>query len=771
MKYQLVIGLFLLMGLQSLQAQESCYVDQPYVDTYLYTQEDFGQSFLPCGTAELYRIDVPVHNLQEGTFEAILSLYEGDGYAGNMLYSNTVTIEDEWGGFLIHTLSSPIWMQAGQTYTYRIEFNGNYGTMWANFANIYPDGQNYWNGTPQPSIDMGFLMHMSVVESECSTWIGGINESWDEPLNWTPAMVPDSLDCVIIPEAWSFNPTIEIKANVKDITILENAHLTLNGNAELNVYHSYIQEGTSDLRGDVRMKQGVTGGEILGSPVFTRLSLEGFYVLTEPVTVKDLLDVENGYLANIGTNLTMLVNDQNTGHVYMPTENIAGPLTFVKSVSGMDGEIVGIPFNDLTCEQLSFSNESAQADAFNPESNTMNSASMWNEIQGETTFSSSDAVRITGAAEAVVVTGQASNATVHLLYIEGGAASKDLRSVGNPFPSIMNISGIARSTGVPAVTYRWNPTTRQYSVQVDDASIHDMPRIMRPLDAVLLHIPEGEEVLLGYQETALRPYELAQAMESPTLGDHHIRLQIESPSGTDEGLIRFKDNATWAWDPAFDGMKIASMDELIPTLGSIGQGGNVLSINSIPTSVHGEHVVLYVNPGVEGEVHISAPMIDGGECFSTLHLEDRKLGYFHNLMTNGVYTTDVLISDDRTRFILHFDRNSSGDHPSTEVDDYNVEVNGSPSPIEGPKPFNGIGNDYNIHVFSGQLNIRPGEGLQEIPIEAEVTVYSVGGKLVFQRKIMQATNRFTYQLNVSTGIYYVELIIGSERYRKKVWVD
>jgi hypothetical protein len=335
----------------------------------------------------------------------------------------------------------------------------------------------------------------------------------------------------------------------------------------------------------------------------------------------------------------------------------------------------------------------------------------------------------------------------------------------------MNISGIERSAGVPAVTYRWNPTTRQYSVQVDDASIHDMPRIMRPLDAVLLHIPEGEEVILDYQESALRPYELADAMESPTLADHHIRLHIESPSGTDEGLIRFKENATWSWDPSLDGMKIASMDELIPTLGSIGQGGKVLSINSIPKSVHGQHVVLYVNPGVQGEVQISAPMIDGGDCFNTLHLEDRKLGYFHNLMTNGSYTTEVLSSDDRARFILHFDRNSSGNHPNPVVDDFNVEESGSPSPIEGPKPFNGNGNDYTIHVFSGQLNIRPGEGLQEIPKEAEITVYSVAGKLVFQRKIMQATNRFTYQLNVSPGIYHVELIIGSERYREKVWVD
>jgi len=746
----------------SLQAQESCYVDQPYVDTYLYTQDDFGQSFLPCTTAELYRMDIPVHNLQVGTFEALLSIYEGEGYDGVLLYSAAVTIGDEWGSYLIHTLSSPLWMADGQTYTYRLDFNGNYGTMWANFADIYPDGQNYWNGTAQATIDMGFLMHMYPLTAECSVWTGTLNNSWDEPLNWDPQQVPDSMDCVIIPGGTAHSAVLGVKGDVKDITISENAQFTLASGAELHVYHDFDLQGEAALNGLVIMKQGPGGGEIHGSPTFHKLRFEGFFALTEPVTVLDLLDVENGYVANIGTELTMIVDENSQGHVYMPGQNIVGSLTIEKSLSGIDGEPIGIPFNDMDIQGLEENNEAASISGYDACNSSMDANGLWtSNLNADSTFHRSDAIHMSSSSAQVKVCGQTSNADVHIVSANGSALGNDLRSVGNPYPSVISLEGLDRSSGIPWVTYRWNPIDRQYSAQIGDASIHDLPRIMRPLDAVLIHVPEGEEVTLNYENMALQPYQLEEANEELALTDHHIRLHIESPSGMDEALIRFLPEATWAWDMKLDGMKIASMDAFSPTLGTLSQGADVLSINSIPISVHGETMPLYVDPGVEGSVQISVPMVDGGDCFSTLHLEDRKLGYFHDFLSNGSYSTEVLLSDDRMRFILHFDRTVAVAEPSIPAEAYNALL------VDPEQEHGG----YEIAVLSGLLNIRPIEGIEEIPEESLVTVYSSGGKLVFQRKIMNATDRFIYQLNVSSGIYYVELITSGLRQLKKVWVD
>ena len=773
MKYLLNMLAFLFAGICTSQAQESCYVNQAYVDTYLYTQEDFGQSFLPCTTAELYRIDLPIHNLQEGEFEATLTIYEGDGYTGNVLYSQSVTIGDEWGSYLIHTLTTPLWMQDGVTYTYRLDFNGHYGTMWANFANIYPDGQNYWNGTAQPSIDMGFMLHMYLIEDPCAAWLGSVSESWDEPLNWDPAIVPDSLDCVLISGGAPFDPIIPVKADVKDLTVLPEGHLTLLTDAELSVFHTLDVQGESEFDGTVFMKQGVTGGEILGSPIFNILKLEGFYVLTEPVTVLDLLDVEFGYLANIGTQLTLKVNSEHSGHVYMPTENIAGAVTFEKQAPIMDGEMVGIPFNDLSSQTLASQNSSASITAYNTLAPLLDCENLWSHVlENDSLFSNADVVMVESAEELIHVTGQTSNATVHVVHVNGGVDNYDLRPVGNPFPSVISAAAIARSSGIPKVTYRWNPSERQYNALVDNAEVHPMTRHMKPLDAVLIHIPEGEEVTIDYSVAALRPYELNSPEELEDLSDHHIRLHIESPSGEDETLLRFKTGASWVWDPAMDAMKIASMDDLMPTLGTMGQGAKVLAINSIPMLVHGQQVALYLSPGVEGPVQISAPMIDGGDCFTTLHLEDRKLGYFHDFMTNGVYSTEVLLTDDKNRFILHFDRNQQNNTPSEVDEAFNVDPVTPIGPIEIDNPsFEEELTDYTIGVYSGELTIRPGDGLMEIPQETMITVYSVNGKLVFQRKLMQSSSKFTYQLNVSPGIYHVELITEGKRQREKVWVD
>ena len=187
---RLTIGILYVLGTLILPAQNICYVDQPHVDTYLYTQDDFGQSFLPCSSGELFRLDVPVHNLQAGEFTALLHIYVGDGYDGEALYSSEVNISDEWGGYLLHTFTESVLVQAGQLYTYRLDFNGNYGTMWANFSNAYSDGQNYWNGTAQSTIDMGFLVHIIPMVDPCVTWRGEHSDEWNEPLNWSSLESP-----------------------------------------------------------------------------------------------------------------------------------------------------------------------------------------------------------------------------------------------------------------------------------------------------------------------------------------------------------------------------------------------------------------------------------------------------------------------------------------------------------------------------------------------------------------------------------------------------
>jgi hypothetical protein len=755
MMKKLTIGLFFVLGTLMPSAQDICYVDQPQVDTYLYTQDDFGQSFMPCGSGELFRIDVPVHNLQAGEFTALLTIYEGDGYSGEVLYTSNVTITDEWGGFLLHTFTESVLVQGGQLYTYRLDFNGHYGTMWANFSNIYEEGQNYWNSMAQATIDMGFLVHIIPTSDPCVSWRGEYSHDWNEPLNWSSAEVPDSTCCVLIPEGSPYYPILNEKGAASELIIESSGFFELSENGELDIYERLNLIGQADLLGKVIMKASDGEGEILGSPTFTFLRLEGMYTLIEPIFVLDVLDLEDGYLANYGAELHMLVSDGHHGHVYMPNANIAGPLSFDKERTGYDPEPVGIPFIGLKYEDISSVNDVTQLDVFQGTGSLEESQSMWtNDVSNPNTFDRSSAFLFNGADDHIRLSGQVLNEAISIPAHATATELYDLNAIGNPFPSEVFLEGVQKSSGVGAAMYRWNAETRQYCAQVDNACVHGMEPLLRPLDVVFFHIPPGEEVQMNYGDMVLRPEEIQAHHSATPLEDHHIRLKAESASGSDETLIRFREEASWSWDRALDAMKIASTDALMPGFGSISEDGKILSINTLPVELQGGQVFLYLEPGVEGQVQLSPLMIDGGSCFTRLDLEDRKTGYFHDLMMDGSYSAEVLLADDRDRFVLHFNREGS--------------LFGQP--VEGfaeasiPLPFNS-------QVYHDHLVIN----MTEAPLYDEkmnsVRVYSVNGALVLDQRVRSSETRHSFPLHVNSGIYYLEVRIDGVLYQDKVWVD
>jgi hypothetical protein len=75
------------------------------------------------------------------------------------------------------------------------------------------------------------------------TWNGNVSEDWNDPLNWTPNIVPDEFQDAIIPSVPNLPIVNGIIMQCRNLTILSNSIVTIPNSMTLIVYgniHIYI---------------------------------------------------------------------------------------------------------------------------------------------------------------------------------------------------------------------------------------------------------------------------------------------------------------------------------------------------------------------------------------------------------------------------------------------------------------------------------------------------------------------------------------------------
>jgi len=116
---------------------------QTFGEYYRPDDADSWQSFMPAYTGILTRIDVRWGRNPSASANFTLSIYKGEGVGGTFLHSQTIT-----GGGInwkAHTLSTPVPVEAGSKYIYRIQGTAGHpysGTTLVYSGNTYATGRS-----------------------------------------------------------------------------------------------------------------------------------------------------------------------------------------------------------------------------------------------------------------------------------------------------------------------------------------------------------------------------------------------------------------------------------------------------------------------------------------------------------------------------------------------------------------------------------------------------------------------------------------------------
>jgi hypothetical protein len=200
-----------------------------------------------------------------------------------------------------------------------------------------------------------------------------------------------------------------------------------------------------------------------------------------------------------------------------------------------------------------------------------------------------------------------------------------------------------------------------------------------------------------------------------------LQMEVNANGYKDIIFVTFNEQATEGYDNNYDVRKLFGLEEA-PQLFSMITGQQ-LSINALPVLTEYRTVQLGFECGLPGTYSFIVSDIGSFDGFVSVYLEDTKEGTLQNLVSNPVYSFTYGLSDEPTRFVLHFGNpNGIGDESLSTISIYS---HGDIVYIQGLNGFNG---HVSIYDMLGQELISQkttGNGLISIPIKSGTGYYFV----------------------------------------------
>ena len=538
--------------------------------------------------------------------------------------------------------------------------------------------------------DISFALN-EVTTCPCTqnVWTGATDSEWSEPTNWTCQVVPANTclsaptanDTVIIPAGSTVTPVITGAQGAASLTVSSGSSLIIDGSLEVcgNIAH----DGMAFTGNGYLKLVGSSSQELSGSGTFGFVVLDntsGAQVLQgSSMGVDSALILSNGTFTNGGT---FSLNSGSTGTAYLDdfsgAGSYAGDLTvnrYVSSgvglgqrlfgsavsgstVSGLDGTYSAYPNGYVIPLLGCFPNS---IDPLSPYSN------LFSYDENVPTFCSQAGWFAEDASSLSLTPGEGysgwmldgSNITVSGSPNSGPQNSAVLSStntntaaagwhiLSNPYPSPVLTSEVTNGTGLTSVQY-YEGSSGAYSGTYQPALV----------SGSTIPVMQGFTALsTGTGSLALdNPDRVASTngffAKSNDWFAYRLDMEISIDGSKDVTYLYYSDNSSSQFDELGDCEKRES-DSNKPTLYT-RSNTQMMSLNGLHLNDLGSSVPMGLITPIQSMATINFTGMTDFPVNTTIYLEDKVNGVFHNLI-NGDYTFTSDPSENGTdRFEIHF---------------------------------------------------------------------------------------------------------------------
>ncbi len=522
-----------------------------------------------------------------------------------------------------------------------------------------------------------------VASSTPGLWVGTTSTDWNTTTNWCTYALPVTTTDVIVPSVVNMPLISGATANVRALTINASAVLTKAPTGTLNVYGNFTNNGTFTDNGIYThtgsvIFRGGTAQSINGATVFNNLTINNTngVMLNSTTTVNGILTLTAGTFATNG-NLNQNLYDgaiAGTG-----TGTTTGSIRFFKTIWGDKYHYLSSPISGSTVSEW---NDNVTM-KFGPTAYNLytydETVPDTNKLVGWTTVTSNATTLQNMTGYALYFPRYTFNTLLDMngAYTHGATFSKSLTKtnsttpfnkpasdgwnfVGNPYPSTIDWKAATgwTKTNIDDAIYTWDGRTNKYVSFVNNVGSNGGTRYIGSMQGFFVKVTTastGTLAMTNSVRTTSILYDVWRT-EEEEIGDI-FRLTATSGEFSDETVIRFKEDATPAFDVHLDAYKLLNGGSS-PSLYSIS-GDVDYSINSLPNNVVEKTIPLSIITGFAGRYSFTADFSQfKGE--QSLWLEDKLLGTLQNLREDNVYSVNIEKGSVEGRFFIQYRNQEAG---------------------------------------------------------------------------------------------------------------
>jgi hypothetical protein len=594
------------------------------------------------------------------------------------------------------------------------------------------------------------------------TWTGAAGSAWNNPASWSCGFVPYPGTTVIIPDV-AVKPILSsgITGEAGDIAIESGSILTVTGGT-IRIHGTASGPGLIDATAGTAEFSGLapqsvpvnlfSGDRVMNLTVSNNTGV----TLSGPLNVTGTVLVQNGNLASDG-NLTLVSEAAGTALIDgAGAGTVSGNVTMQRYLPSRFGyRYFSSPFTSSLVSEFGDDMDLASSWPMFYRYDESRTSSGWVSYSTGT----SPLVPFEGYAVnfgsvdtpyTVDVTGEVNNGAISVtLYNNNNAYTKGFNLVGNPYPSPVdwNAAGWTK-TGIDNALYFFRTSTTDeyggtYSSYVNGISSDGVAdNIIPSMQGFFVHVSDGSYPVTGVlgATNSVRVNNQSHIFfkSSQSANRFLIRLTAafsDDASSTDPMVVYFDDGADVAFDSELDALKLFNTDMMVTNLFSVLTNGSKLSVNALPQQTDS---VVYVPLGLtsyrDGEVVFALRNLENLPENVRIMFRDAATGANRDLVSSGPYRADLKAGDYTGRFALAILKNTTPVEPAPGQDEL-----------------------FSVYSFGQQLRatvgtVRAGEGT--------ITVYDLGGRPVFVKKISEAGS-YNMDVSIKPGIYLVSYVTGT----------
>jgi hypothetical protein len=314
--------------------------------------------------------------------------------------------------------------------------------------------------------------------------------------------------------------------------------------------------------------------------------------------------------------------------------------------------------------------------------------------------------------------------------------------LGNPFPSALDWNLLTRGEGIDSALYYYNNDAENYQYflplpGLGSGYIGNGSQYIPPMQGFMVHAKSTGTKTVSISNAARTHSGKDTYYKSGNSVPGSMSLTVSTNGKIDETFIHFNNQATTAFDGAYDAYKLKSYSSQVPKIYTKGSDNNELAINGLPELSDDLTIPVYFEAAVEGTYTLAANLeqLQGTQ----IYLEDKAENITQNISQNPVYSFNASPGEDASRFVLKFAVVGIGDvDPATEIKIYTV--------------------DRNIIITSPESS------------KLEIAVYNLTGQLMINRT--SNGGQMTIPAgNLSNGVYLVSVVNKGKVVNRKIVIS